>query len=511
MSLNKSLLALSCSLCWFASLFAERELPNIVLILTDDVGLGDIGMHHREYKGTEPLAPTPVLDQLAQEGLWLTDAHSPNALCSPTRYAVMSGNYTYRSSSPWGVWGSFRESPLLKGRATLGSLLQSKGYTTAFLGKWHLGGDFYVTGTEMIYRGDDTSESLLPIDATRWVDRGPQNYGFDYDFTLPCGVQGPFYTVYENGDWYPLADDSELIHYDATTAKDPIFISDKGPGIGDSEWDTVAINQILAEKAVDFIEANKGAKPFFMYYCTPAVHLPHTPPESLDGEAIAGTSPSKHLDMNRVMDWEVGQIINALKATEAYENTLIIFTSDNGGLWDPVAGKAGHFSNGGYRGSKNLCYEGGHRVPLIAVWPDVIEAGRRSDALVNGTDLFATFAELTGATFASNEAMDSYSFLDLLKGNSDFKGRETVLLQSGTATEAIYREGNWKLIIDTDYGYPKWDPIALFNLEDNRAELESGNLINDPDSQETLAAMFARFKAIRFNEARSVPLPEHLR
>lgn len=484
----------------------NAEKPNIVLILSDDIGLGDIGMQHRERTGKEPLAPTPTLDRLAADGLWCTDAHSPNALCSPTRYAVLSGNYTYRSHSPWGVWGSFRQSQFKDGQATLGTVLQGAGYTTGFVGKWHLGGDFYTKGSKQLYRGDDRGDTPLEVDATRWIGKGPRNLGFDYDFTLPTGVQGPFYVAYENAEWYPLAKDSKLIHFDKDTAADPAFVSDKGPGTGDSRWDTRKIPEVIAHKAADFIRDNAGSTPFFLYYCTPTVHLPHLPAKTLDGKPIAGTTPTAHTDLCRVLDWEVEQIVKALKETGEYEDTLFLFTSDNGGLSDGKAGKAGHFSNGGYRGTKNLAYEGGHRVPLIAVWPGVIKPGSRSDAMINGTDMMATFAELTGVRLKQADGLDSYSFLPLLKGDRSFKGRETLLLQSGTPNQLIYREGNWKLMIQTDHKFTKWDIMALFNLEDNAVEDEARNLWNDPEYRDRAEAMYERYRAIRDSKKRSVPL-----
>jgi len=255
--------------------------PNIVIIMSDDIGLGDIGLQHRERTGQPPLATTPTIDALAQAGLRFADAHSPTALCSPSRYAVMSGNYNYRSYAPWGVWGSFRESPFTPGHATLGTVAKQAGYAAGFIGKWHLGGDFYRKGTQEVYRGEDRGDEELAVDARRWIGGGPQGLGFDYDFTLPTGVQGPFYVAYESGKWFPLATNSRLIHFDAKTAKDPLFVSDKGPGTGDSEWDTRTINTVLSHKATDFIRANADQRPFLLYYCTPAAHLPLLPPAKL--------------------------------------------------------------------------------------------------------------------------------------------------------------------------------------------------------------------------------------
>ena len=485
---------------------ARINQPNIVFIMADDIGLGDIGMQHRERTGTESPAPTPHLDQLASQGLWFTDAHSPTSLCSPTRYAVMSGNYNFRSQAPWGVWGSFRPSPFTEEDATLGRVLQQGGYTTGFVGKWHLGGDFYSRGTTNIFRGNDRSGHPLDVDMTQWVGGGPKDNGFDYDFTVPTGVQGPLYLAYENNTWYPLQSDSAIIHFDPSSALDPSFVSDKGAGPGDSNWDPRTLNQLLADKAATFIRENTGEKPFFLYYCTPAVHVPHTPPSELDGMAIAGTTPNGHLDMNRVLDWEVGQIVEALKAAGAYENTLLIFSSDNGGLWDVVAEVSGYRANGGFAGNKNSPLEGGHRVPLIAVWPDVIQPGSRTDTLINGTDFLATFAAIAKVPLAQQQAMDSYSFLPLLLGDGAFQPRTSICLQAGSQCELMYREGPWKLIIQSNFELSKWEMIGLYNLEENPKEAPSRNRLNDSTQRERAESMYRRYRKIRDSGERTVSL-----
>jgi arylsulfatase A-like enzyme len=479
--------------------------PNIVLIMADDVGLGDIGLQHRERTGKAPLAPTPAIDALAESGLWMTDAHSPTSLCSPSRYAVMTGNYNYRSRAPWGVWGTFRPTAIKPEDATLGRVAKQAGYKTAFVGKWHLGGDFYEKNTRTVYRGDDRGDAELAVDVSQWVSSGPQDMGFDYDFTLPCGVQGPVYVAYENGIWYPFGQGSRLIHLNDKTARDPLFVSDKGHGSGDSNWDAYSLNELLVRKAAAFIGANSDTKPFFLCYWTPAVHIPHTPAKRLGDTDIRGTTVSRHLDMVRVLDWEVGQIVRALKKSGAYDTTLILFTSDNGGLWDATAEKAGHRSNGGWRGTKNRPYEGGHRVPLIASWPGVIAAGTRSDALVNGTDILATIAEITGVTLAETQAMDSHSFLPLLKKDAPYVPRKQLLQQAGSSYELMFRENGWKLIIQSNHQLDRWQPIALFNLAVNPKEIEAQNLVKHPEHQERVQAMLARYRDIRKSNQRTAP------
>jgi arylsulfatase A-like enzyme len=483
--------------------------PNIVVILADDLGLGDVGRHHLERTGNQPLAATPAIDALWNEGMWFTDAHSPAALCAPSRYSVMTGNYNFRSYKPGGVWGTFDLSALTTEDTTLGTVAQSAGYTTGFVGKWHMGGDFYATGTTNITRQVDDESTPAQVDMSVWVGRGPQDLGFNYDFTVACGVQGPTYMAHENGLWYPWDTGSTIIYYDNAE-----YTADKGPGIGDSNWDPTELNMLLADKAAAFIASSAATEaPFMLYYCSPAVHKPHTPPATIDGEAIAGTTPSDHLDMNRVVDFEVKKIVDALKAAGVYENTLIIFTSDNGGLVDPTAEAQGHRSSGGFRGTKNSTYEGGHRVPFIAVWPSVISANTSIDSMVNGSDILATIAEVMGSSFPADQALDSHSLFPIFLGDTDHEPRAEMMQQAGstsTNNEVMFRDGPWKLIIQFNKGHNSvvqsdTTAVALFNLDTNPNEQESSNLINDSDQSSRVTSMYNRYWEIREASARTAP------
>jgi arylsulfatase A len=496
---------LSCLFC-YASALIGMEKPNVVVILADDMGLGDVGRHHLERTGNQPLAPTPAIDALANEGLWFTDAHSPAALCAPSRYSLMTGNYNFRSDRPSGVWGTFDLGAIAVTDTTLGSVAQTAGYTTGFVGKWHLGGDFYKTGTTEITRQSDAGSTPEQVDMSTWVGRGPQQLGFNYDFTVADGVQGPTYVAHENGLWYPLGADSALIYYNNAE-----FVSDKGPGIGDSNWNGRELNMLLANKAAAFITSSAASTaPFMLYYCSPAVHLPHTPPVEIDGEPIAGTTPSAHLDMNRVLDLEVKAIVDALKASGVYENTLIIFTSDNGGLNDSVAESAGHRSSGGFRGTKNSQYEGGHRVPFIAVWPSVISADTSTDSFVNGSDILATIVDVMGSSFPDDQAMDSHSLFPLFLGNTSYEPRAEMLQQGGSGNELMLRQGPWKLIIESTASHnvliqadtTAW---ALFNLDENPTENAAANLFNEPVYASRVTSMYARYWEIRESSTRSAP------
>ncbi|MEX0320897.1 MAG: arylsulfatase [Puniceicoccaceae bacterium] len=495
-----TLLALLC-----LSLAASNK-PNIVFIMADDLGLGDISHYWENLESSKALVKTPSMDALAEAGMWFTDAHSPTALCSPTRYCVMSGNYNYRSYAPWGVWGTFRESAIDKGEATLGRVATKAGYSTAFIGKWHLGGDFADKKTGQPYRGNDRGDPNTTVDASKYIDNGPGALGFEYSFNIPCGIQGPIYLAYENDVWYPLATDSEIIYLDEASALEPEIVSDKGPGLGDSNWDTREIGKILSEKAVDFINRESVEEPFFLYYCSPMVHVPHMPPASFDGLKIADTTPSPHLDMLKDLDQQVNRIVKALKANKVYDNTLIILSSDNGGLGiSSKTNSAGHDSSGEWRGFKNAPHEGGHRVPFIAVWDGVIQPGTISDEPVINMDVLATMAEMMNVEIPKDQAMDSKSLLPLLTSDQPYESRPYIILQAGSKLQTIYRQDGWKLIMQSDSNCTKFEPIELYNLDSNPYEEASRNLVDHPEQRARVKNMHNRYLHIRNSGMRTVP------
>lgn len=481
------------------------EKPNIVLVMADDLGLGDLGYHVRTQMKAEPLYETPVIDSLAEAGMWFTDGHSATALCAPTRYCVMTGNNNYRSYAPWGVWSTFAPSAFRDGEATVGSVVKDAGYNTGFIGKWHLGGDFLDPRSGEIYRGPKNGDLRGHVDMSKFLGHGPKYCGFDYDFTLPCGVQGSLYLAYENEEWYPLDKDSEITYFNKDIAINPKDVSDKGPGMGDSHWKASEIGKLISQKAVDFIErSSEKDEPFFLYYCSPTVHLPHCPPDEFDGKKIKGETPSRHLDMVLDLDQQMNRIINALKATGTYENTLFVFTSDNGGLQvDDDTANAGHNSSGLMAGTKNTPEEGGHRVPFFAVWPGHIEPGVTDEPAIN-TDFVATFAALVGTDIPEGQAMDSNNLLPLLTGKGEFKQRDYIILQAGSHNELIYRKEGWKLIIQSNNKLTKFDPIALYDLNTNLYEKESGNMIDNPEYKEKIDRMLKEYLEIRNSGAPTV-------
>ncbi|MBB3210279.1 arylsulfatase A-like enzyme [Rhodopirellula rubra] len=488
---------------WTTPLLADDK-PNIVFILADDLGLGDVSYCAKAIQNQEPLVSTPNIDSLAAQGLWFTDGHSATALCAPTRYAVMSGNNNYRSYAPAGVWSTFAPTAFKEGEVTLGTVVRDAGYSTGFIGKWHLGGDFYVPGTKEIYRGAKSGDLIEKVDVTRWIGGGPKYCGFDYDFTAPCGIQGPMYLFYENQRWSPWADDSEIIFFNEQSAKNPKDVSDKGPGLGDSNWDTREVGKILSSKAVDFIQSGaKSDEPFFLYYCSPMVHLPHCPTDEFDGRKVKGSSVTAHLDMLADLDMQVKRIVDALKASGEFENTLIVFSADNGGLQDGKATKAiGYQPGGEWNGSKNSPLEGGHRVPTFAVWPGHIKPGITNELAVN-QDMVATFAALVGTEIPEGQAQDSNNLLPLLTGKGSFQQRDFFINQAGSRQELMLRKMPWKLIIQSNFKRTSFEPKSLYNLQNDPHEKR--NLIDNPEFKTVVGQIFNEYMDIVKSGRPTVP------
>ncbi|EIJ40772.1 arylsulfatase A family protein [Galbibacter orientalis DSM 19592] len=475
--------------------FAQQR-PNVIVVLADDIGIGDVS-YYRKKHSNNIILETPTIDRLAKEGMIFTNAHTPAALCAPTRYAIMTGNHCYRSYAPWGVWGSYQQSPIQPDQLTLGTLMKNAGYQTAFFGKWGFGMDFArKDNPNEIYRSP-RKEHELDVDISRVIDKGPLQNGFDYSFMYPAGIQAEPYAVYENGKMVSLGPDSEII---LITKKDMLekgVTLDKKEGLGDSNWNPYNSGELLVNKAVNFIESTTDKSPFFMYYCSQAVHLPHTPSEKLNGTNIAGTTPSNHLDMVKELDVQMEMIINALKQKGVYDNTLIIFTSDNGGLLEKETIKSGHKSNDIFRGGKNQMYEGGHRVPFIAWWPREIKAKSVSSTPILGIDILGTLAEITNQKLEGDNAMDSSSLLPVLKGKTT-QVHPFLMTQSGTGKQTIIIKDEWKLIIQIDKkDYRIREPIALFNLKENPTENEEDNFINNPAYKDKVDELFRLYNETR--------------
>ena len=466
--------------------------PNIVYILADDMGYGDLACQNPESK-----IPTPNLDALARQGMRFTDAHSPSAVCSPTRYGILTGRYCWRSRLKRGVLRPWGRTLIEDGRLTVPSMLKKKGYATACIGKWHLGWDWRTRDGRPV-EGAKWKE----IDFTKAIKGGPTERGFDYYF----GTAVPNYPPYcfiENDKTIGIP----------TVPKPSSMFGNAGPML--PGWKLVDILPALEKRAVEYID-NHTNKPFFLYMPLTSPHTPIAPAAEFVGKSKAGA----YGDLVCQVDHVAGQVVKALKRNGLEKNTLLIFTSDNGSpcrdgtnMSGPVGSvrRFDHNPSRPYRGIKADVWDGGHRVPFIAYWPGKIEAGSASDEPVCHVDLMATIATLTKQKLPSDAGEDSHNILPVLLGNRTPKPiREAIVHHSASGMFAI-RQGKWKLIMGLGSGgwtkptRPKPTPNGpagqLYDMKADPAEtknlwLERQDVVNH------LTVLLEKYKT----EGRSTPL-----
>jgi len=475
--------------------------PNIIVILADDIGPGDIGFYHTQRTGQPPVIPTPNIDQMISEGMRFNDAHAPASLCAPTRFSMLTGNYSFRGKSPFGAWNAWNDSGIKPNMPTSARIAKKAGYATAFFGKWGCGGQLKEKNSTKYVSGKN-QDSIARADFSQLYEAA--NYcGFDYALELPSGIQGYPFAFYENSKWWPLKKNSKLTWVGSEQSQSS---SKNGAGIGDSNWDPSQVGPILASNAVKYIQKQTNEnpdQPFFMYYCSQAVHIPHTPPEELDGIPVAGSTPSDSGDLVLELDIQVGLLVEALKKAGVYENTLLIFTSDNGGLGSKITGLAdfGHDASHGLRGSKGGIYEGGDRVPFIAVWPNRIKSATESLEPIVAHDIVATIAAINGQQLPKSAVKDSLNLLPIFRGDSIITGHEVILQQNAKVPLYAIRKNQWKLILrasSRSKDSVKYTvPIALFDLINNPLEDEDYNLINSDEHQSLIRDLHMEYVEIR--------------
>ncbi|WP_430937090.1 sulfatase family protein, partial [Saccharicrinis sp. 156] len=398
------------------------QLPNIVLINADDLGYGDLGC----YGATK--LHTPNIDKLAREGRMFTDAHSASAVCSPSRYALLTGEYPVRH-------GNLNNPVFLKNKliidtqkTTIASVLKKAGYTTACIGKWHL--------------GFGTTE---PVDWNKPLTPGPNELGFDYYYGVPVVNSHPPFVYVENHNVVGYAEDDPFV-YGKSAKTAAVFEKMKLDAIGgaDKAHELYVDDEVgthLKGKALDWMKGQKE-KPFFLYYATTNIHHPFTPAPQFVGSSKCGL----YGDFVHELDWIVGEVMQTLEEMGVAENTLVIFTSDNGGMFNATGQKAwgqGHRLNGDLLGFKFDAWEGGHRIPFIAHWPEKIQAGTVSEQLICNVDMLATLAALTGQKLEKGQGQDSENMLGAITGQTNKQIRTEVLLAAQRKTHLAIRKDSW--------------------------------------------------------------------
>jgi len=388
----------------------SQEKPNIIYVICDDLGYGDIKV----------LAPktckitTPNADKLANEGMIFTDAHSGSSVCTPTRYGVITGRYSWRTKLQHGVVQGFKDDLVAADRPTVASFLKERGYHTAIIGKWHLNFNYLDPNTNEKLKKETNKRALgLPPIGAKIPD-GPISRGFDY-----------FHGFHHARDMKAVIEDDEVILHE----------------------DEVNMLPRLTRKSVEYIHerAKEKKKPFFLYLPLGSPHAPIVPAKEWKGKSGLGDYGDFVMQTDNVL----GEINKALKEHGLIENTLIIFTSDNGcskGANIKDLQSKGHYPSAHMRGSKADLWDGGHRIPFIVSWPKVVKKGSKSDQLICLTDLFATVAEINGAKLPNNGAEDSFSFLPALK-NKPLASERIGVVHHSISGHFGYRQNNWKLLL----------------------------------------------------------------
>jgi len=448
--------------------------PNVVFIFVDDLGYGDLGC----YGATK--VQTPNIDRLAQEGKMFTDAHSASAVCTPSRYALLTGEYPLRGNDGKGIWGPCsHKQPLLIDTAsvTLAQLFKNKGYATAAIGKWHLG--FGVGET-------DWNKPLRP---------GPLELGFDYFFGVPKVNSGYPYVYVENDQIVGYDPDDPLVFGKEPYSPTPTFpeatagykTPNKFSGALKAHqiYDDEQTATLLTEKALGWIKEHKE-EAFFLYFPTTNIHHPYTPNPRFKGTSQCGL----YGDFIHELDWMVGELMKCLDENGLTDNTLVVFTSDNGGMLNNatmLTWEAGHRQNGDLLGFKFGAWEGGHRIPFIARWPGKITPNSVSNQLICNVDVLPTFASLTNQTIDENQVCDGIDILPALLDDSVELERDYLILAPRKSKNLAVRKGQWMYIGaqgDGGFGFnpkqhAKGGPGAVAFSGYKNSDIENGKIKAD--------------------------------
>ncbi len=455
----------------------ESDLPNILIVYADDQGYGDFSLQNPESK-----IPTPNLDQLAREGVRFTDAHSASGICSPSRYSLLTGRYFWRDNIS-GTTGNFGGSWLDENRLTLPEMLQEKGYRTAAIGKWHLGWQ-------------------RPKDLTEPLSDGPLAHGFDYYFGPGVPIRTPMTWIENNSILYPPTEPYRPVpppqsyHFDAggSLGGGHDTVPD---GKMAENWRLDEMMPRITREAVEWIGKQSSARPFFLHWSWASPHTPVVPIEAYQHSSGAGA----YGDYVHQSDAHLGRVLRALEKNGFADNTIVIFTSDNGpekytfdNGTDILAygriKKYGHDSRGPLRGVKRDVWEGGHRVPFVIRWPGVVEPGTVSSQLISQLDLLATFAALVDYKLPDDAAEDSYNLLPLIKGKTDRSPRDTLVYHTGFSDgQWGLRHEEWVWINSTTGSRRKKEPDWL-GYPSNPHDMVLNNLEQDLEQTENLVDQY---------------------
>lgn len=421
----------------------KKKKPNIIYILADDLGLGDLSIYNENSK-----IQTPHLDQMAKEGMRFTDAHTSSAVCTPTRYGILTGRYNWRTPlKEFVTWGN-SPSLIQKNRLTVAQLLKNNGYNTAVIGKWHLGLNWTMKNNSPEfdhYTKNSDRYNFKNLDYSQPLKFGPNNMGFNYSYIIPASLNMPPYVYLENNKatMVPTGISAQ------TKKQSPYATWIRGAIANDFKHEEVLPN--IVKKSISFIKenANKEA-PFFMYVPLPSPHNPVLPIAPWKGKSDI---KSPYADFVIMIDDLMGTIFETLKAQGIDENTMVIFTSDNGFATTndlKTLIKEKHSPSYVYSGYKGSYLEGGHRVPFLVKWPEKIKPNSVSDATICTTDFIATCADIVDYKFKDNEAEDSFSMMPLLTNQGTYL-RDATIHHDKYGVFAI-RKGDWKLIVSPNSG-----------------------------------------------------------
>jgi len=468
----------------------EKNAPNIIFILADDLGYGDISALNADSK-----INTPNIDRIARNGVTFTDAHSGSAVSTPTRYGILTGRYCWRTTLKSGVLDGYSKPLISPGRTTMAGMLRQQGYHTACIGKWHLGWDWAKKGVDS-------------IDFARPISNGPVSCGFDYFYGFSGSLDMPPYVYVEN--------DRPTALPDRVTVGNNVAVGVEGSDgsywrSGETASDFFHEDCLpnLTRRAIKYInEKAKPEQPFFLYFCLPAPHTPILPVKEFQGKS--GLNP--YADFVLMVDHVVGEIIRTLEINGITDNTLLVFASDNGcSPWAdfPYLAEHGHHPSYVYRGAKADLYDGGHRIPCMVQWPARVTP-HIVDQTICLTDFMASFAELTAYGLKDNEAEDSFSLLPLIfHPNHTGQVREAIVHHSINGSFSI-RKGPWKLLLSSGSGgwssprpgeeSPDAPKIQLYDMR-----TDVGEKLNVQDKYPEVTAELQSLLTKYINEGRSTP------